>query len=800
MRLRHFLILLFVSLALIPVALFRAWPESAVFKNELENVHEKHLLLARNLAEALERYHRDVSNTFRLVISTPDIWNASDRIADTLANLGFIHICIADQSSGALLHQIAPPGMPCPEVVAPDLLSDLNAQTHSDLRFTEITQAHGLNIMRVVKTLPNGRIAFGDLRTDYFIELGQAISFGKMGHAAIVDHAGNVLYHPLADWTAMRRNIAAVSAVQRMMNGETGVEVFYSPALKDDMIAGFAHVSPVGWGVMIPQPLSELQEKADFAHRAAVFVLFVGLACAFVMALIASVISSRPIEQISSAARRIANGESYDPSEIKTSRLLPKELRDLHSSFRNMVKQLRKSIYKINKLAFTDSLTQLANRESFRRHLCGQFDSKNKPTNGALLFIDLDGFKFINDTQGHEAGDVVLKKVANHISQLLGQSSDPDTSQHYSLTPKFDAQAPIAARLGGDEFAIFLPEKTHDEAAAFGERILEAIGEPTVVDQKTVRVGASIGIARFPDHGTTFSDLLKAADLAMYDAKHAGKNQVRHYSHDFADSHAIQSRLGPELAEGFALGQFDVHFQPVYDAHSMDIISVEALLRWQHPTHGLLEAESFLEAAAQFGFQRQIDMFAFEQSMAVLNDMAMRGAKIPAVSLNFWVDSFSNLDFVNHIIRNIAHFPCPLSIELVNPHAQPDSRSIWGLDRLREAGVGIDLDDFGTDTGSVARLVELQPQSIKIGTNITGRAAQDLRRAALLASIIDMAHAQGIQAGAKGIDSLDQVVKLREMGCDMLQGQALNAPMTHDELFHCLTYVGPRMSAKSARP
>lgn len=782
--------MMFVTLALIPVAFFRAWPESAVFKNELENVHEKHLLLARNLAAALERYHRDVSNTFNLVTATPTLWSASGQIADILSNLGFIHICIADAATGKLLNEIAIPNLPCPNVVSPELLAEFSAQESAGVAFTEVTHAHDLNIMRVFQALPGGRIAFGDLRTDYFIELGQAISFGRLGHAAIVDHAGNVLFHPLADWTASRRNIAAVSAVQRMMNGETGVETFYSPALKDDMIAGFTHVRSVGWGVMIPQPVSELQEKADFAHNAAVFVLFVGLVCAFVMALIASTISSRPIEQISSAARRIANGESYDPAEIKTARFLPKELHDLHVSFRNMIEQLRKSLSKINKLAFTDSLTQLANRESFHRHLNGQFDRKVTKSNGALLFIDLDGFKSINDTQGHEAGDAVLKNVATEISHLLNLPSFPGDAQQYSLAPKFDAATPIAARLGGDEFAVFLPEKTQEEAAVIGKKILKVISDPMVFKNKSIRVGASIGIARFPDHASTFSDLLKAADLAMYEAKHAGKNQVRHYSHDFEEAHALQSRLGPELAEGFAQGQFDVHFQPVYCARSMEIVSVEALLRWQHPTLGLLEAESFLEAAAQFGFQRQIDMFAFEQTKAVLNDMAMRGAKIPAVSLNYWIDSFCNLDFVDHIIRSTGLFPCPLSIELINPHAQPDPRSIWGLDRLRDAGVGIELDDFGADTGSIAGLVELQPQSIKITANITTRAQGDERRTKLLTSIIAMAHAQGLIAGAKGIDAFDQIEPLRALGCDRLQGRALNGAMTHEDLFHCLTQEG----------
>ncbi|CAN0604486.1 unnamed protein product, partial [Ectocarpus sp. 12 AP-2014] len=191
----------------------------------------RHLLLARNLASALERYHRDVSNTFKLIVSTPDLWAVSDQIAETLADFELTHICIAD-TTGQLLHQIATPQAACPNILSAELLSKFKAQASGAVMFSEVTKSlKGDNILQVFKALPDGRIAFGDLRTDYFVELGQAISFGKMGHAAIVDHVGNVLFHPLPAWTASRQNISGVSAVQRMMRGETGVETFFSPAL-----------------------------------------------------------------------------------------------------------------------------------------------------------------------------------------------------------------------------------------------------------------------------------------------------------------------------------------------------------------------------------------------------------------------------------------------------------------------------------------------------------------------------------------------------------------------------------------
>lgn len=786
MRLRHFLILMFMALTLIPVAVFRLWPDSAVFETELDEVEERHLLLARNMGAALERYHRDVSNTFKLVISTPAIWEASDQVAGTLSNLGLTHICIADGKSGRLLHQITTPEHACPRTINDDFRSRFSTLAQSDAIFTEVMQSpQGNNAMYILKVLPGDRIVFGELRTDYFIELGKAISFGKMGHAAIVDHLGNVLYHPLDEWTAARRNIAKVSAVQRMMNGETSVDVFYSPALKADMIAGFTSVPPVGWGVMIPQPLSELREKADFVHNAAVFVLFAGLSGSFILALLVSSFSARPIEQISAAARRIAHGELYDPSEIKTGRLLPREFHDLHDSFRNMVKQLRISLFEIKKLAFTDSLTQLANRESFRQYLCTFIENSDPQASGMLLFVDLDGFKLINDTQGHDAGDEVLKGVAHHLSEILTLPKAGDALQPDSFSPKPDADAPIAARLGGDEFAVFLPNKSKDAAFEIGQDILRAIGVPAY--GQTVRVGASIGLACYPEDGTSYSELLKAADLAMYDAKRAGKNRIALFSSTFAEASDAQSQLAGELAEGFALGQFDVHFQPVYHAQTLSLHSVEAVLRWHHPRLGLLDAESFVMAARDYGYQRKIDMFVLEQTMGILSDLSMRGATIPAVSINFWMDSFADQDLVDHIIRTKTRFPCPLTIELINPLAQSDARALWGLDQLRDVGIGIVMDDFGADARAISDLIELQATTLKIDKDIIAHARSDKRHSRLLASIIEMGHAQNIMVGAKGIDAADQIEVLGKIGCDFLQGRALNSPMMQEELFLCIT-------------
>ncbi len=344
MKLRFLLISIFFALVLVPLILFRAWPHSAVLESELNEVHERHLLIARNLAAALERYHRDLTSTFELLLS--DIHNLQDKdgVTEILDNLSFRHVCVANVQTGEVVNQIAPKGTPCPKVIPTARLNHFKALARSEgISFGPVTQSpDGQNVMHMV-TSRDGTIAIGAIYTSYFIELGSAVSFGVRGHAAIVDHEGNVLSHPLESWIAARKNIAKVSAVQMMLEGGTGVETFYSPALKDDMIAGYAAVKGAGWGVMIPQPVSELHEKADHARQSAIVVMLFGALSAGLVALWISLLIARPIEWISTKAREVAGGNLNVPMTAPASRFMPIEMRAMQTDFQNMVRHLQEA-------------------------------------------------------------------------------------------------------------------------------------------------------------------------------------------------------------------------------------------------------------------------------------------------------------------------------------------------------------------------------------------------------------------------------------------------------------------------
>jgi len=241
MKLRFLLISTLFALVLIPLLLFRAWPHSAVLESELDEVHERHLLIAQNLAAALERYHRDLSSTFELLLSDLEHLQDVDGVIEVLDNLSFRHVCAFNEETGQVVQQLAPKGALCPEVISAERLDRFKALAQGDgIGFGPVTQASdGQNVIHMVKSR-DGTLVVGAIYTSYFVELGKAVSFGMRGHAAIIDHEGNVLSHPLESWITDRMNMSEVSAVQKMLEGKTGVDTFFSPALEDDMIAGYA--------------------------------------------------------------------------------------------------------------------------------------------------------------------------------------------------------------------------------------------------------------------------------------------------------------------------------------------------------------------------------------------------------------------------------------------------------------------------------------------------------------------------------------------------------------------------------
>ena len=305
------LMVIFLTITVVPLCLFWLWPHSEALDSEFKEVHERHLLLANNLSSALSRYYRDAQAGYEIVSHNLVAGKDFAFAEELLTNLSFRYICVTELASGRVVAEVDTESFRCPEIIPTERFAYFRSVAQCDRTvLTGVLPApDGRPTLYFIKTIGD-HLVVGALFTDYFVKLGKQISFGRLGHAAIVDQKGRVLAHPLDSWIAEMRDISKVSVVQRMLAGETGVETFYSPALKDDMVAGFTAVEGPGWGVMVPQPVAELKEKAAGIRLSAMVVFASGLALAASLAAALSLALVRSLTTVTSAARALAEGDS----------------------------------------------------------------------------------------------------------------------------------------------------------------------------------------------------------------------------------------------------------------------------------------------------------------------------------------------------------------------------------------------------------------------------------------------------------------------------------------------------------
>jgi signal transduction histidine kinase len=313
------------------------------YKKEVADVQTRHLLIARNLASSLQRYHNDLEAGFSLISSN---LIAGHQLSDTnkfTTALGFRHFCIADFKTGKVINQVGPETAPCPKLIPSSRLTDLKNLIKNDkITFSPVWPGPKNKPLIYIVKKTGDKLAVASINTEYFIRLGKAVAFGKIGHAAIVDQQGNILAHPKPDWVAQRKNIAQISIVQRMLAGKTGVAQFYSPAARQEMIAGFSSVKGTGWSVMVPQPVSELKEKAGVAHKT--FFSIVAL-CIFLAGLVAATVARvimRSVNSVIDVAKEVEQGNNDVALDVDDSWHVPHEFKDLQKRFNAMAKSVAK--------------------------------------------------------------------------------------------------------------------------------------------------------------------------------------------------------------------------------------------------------------------------------------------------------------------------------------------------------------------------------------------------------------------------------------------------------------------------
>jgi diguanylate cyclase (GGDEF)-like protein len=407
-----------------------------------------------------------------------------------------------------------------------------------------------------------------------------------------------------------------------------------------------------------------------------------------------------------------------------------------------------------------DDLTGLLNRRGFFTSLRGATGTGDHRV--AVLLLDLDGYKEINDTLGHASGDALLRQIGSRLRKSL-RGNDR------------------IARLGGDEFAILVDatEANTRDVNEIGRRVRETLTAPFEVAGLSLQVRASVGVAVFPEHGTTADELLRLADIAMYQAKQNRVGlSVYHASADPRSGQTLQ--LSSELERALAGGEFVVHYQPKVIVHSGAVTGVEALVRWQHPERGLLPPDAFVPIAERNGLIRGLTLHVVRTGLAQQSRWLAEGIDVQ-LAVNLSAANLLDADLPRDIAALIEEMRIPpsrLKLEITESYLVTDPTLIGGnIEQLCGHGVGLALDDFGTGYSSLTHLRRLPIDEIKIDRSFIQDLDSDSDDAAIVQSTIDLAHSLNLTVVAEGVETAATWNRLRDFGCDQAQGYYLARPM-----------------------
>ena len=436
------------------------------------------------------------------------------------------------------------------------------------------------------------------------------------------------------------------------------------------------------------------------------------------------------------------------------------------------VSELKEAQAQVQHLAYHDSLTNLPNRALLLDRLTQQIALlKRHELRGALLFIDLDHFKHINDSLGHPVGDAVLKRVTARLESSVRQE---DT----------------VARLGGDEFVVLISglegkrSKVLQQVRDLAEKLRHLLAEPMLLDGHQLQVTPSIGIALIPDHGDNPSDLLKRADIALYRAKDSGRNCIQLFRNTMQKAASERLRLENDLRLALARGEFELHFQPQVDARNNQIIGAEALLRWIHPNLGTQSPALFIHVLEESGLILEVGGWVLAEAChacAQLYEQGMVNAAQFSLCVNISPRQFRQNDFVERVESSLASSHLPphmLKLEITEGIViQNIDDTIAKMNRLKRLGVTFAMDDFGTGYSSLTYLKRLPVNVLKIDQSFVRDSTVDANDAEIIRAIIAMARSLGLDMIAEGVEQTDQLEFLQQQGCHHYQGYLFSKPV-----------------------
>ena len=501
-----------------------------------------------------------------------------------------------------------------------------------------------------------------------------------------------------------------------------------------------------------------------------------------------------PLLRLANSAKQVAIGDLEMIMPVEG----PNEIRQLGAAFSGMIGKLKQNIEQIYELAYVDRTTQLPNREFFRKELTRAIRrAVRQKVTGSLLFVDLDGFKRVNDTHGHDAGDMILSQFSERLANVLRAEdliafkamNAMDSEEGDSEQSNKNKQ--MLARLGGDEFTVLLSEiREATDAATVSQRIIEAVSEPFDVNGAKINIGASVGIAIFPRDGSDYQTILKSADMAMYQAKEEGKNTYRYFSSELNAEATRRMEIEQDLRVALEKeNQLELYYQPKIHCDSALPKSAEALVRWKHPEKGMVQPLDFINVAEDCGLILPLGKWILQEACRQLKMFEEDGIDI-SIAVNISTAQFERADLsdiVIEVLEETGANPAKLELELTESMAmQNPDVALNHINALKKLGVRFAIDDFGTGYSNLSQLSRLPFDVFKIDRSFVDKLTnrEDEHGRVIVRTILGMANSLNYETVAEGVETVSQLEFLSEYGCTYAQGYYFARPMPSKEFYY----------------
>ena len=512
--------------------------------------------------------------------------------------------------------------------------------------------------------------------------------------------------------------------------------------------------------------LTEFNEKILAALVAGAFCLLIS----YVASERPNSENARALSALGDRLLAVEDGDLISPAPPSVHKTMPK----IAAAVDTLFSEVRASIENAHALGMYDPVTSLPNRLHFRSEADKLLGDMPPGAQSAMLFVDLDRFKLVNDSLGHARGDQLLIMVANRLRVVV-------TAEFGEAVQR----RPLLARLAGDEFTMFFPEiKSCDDIARVARRIALAISEPFELCGHSVDIGASIGVSICPAHGTSIESLMRAADIAMYHAKSSGGGQHCLFNEQLAAAHQDKVETERALTEAVQRGEFLLAFQPQLSLISGEIAGAEALLRWNHPRDGLRMPDSFIPIAEKTGVISDIGDWVMAEVATVLGFWLSNGVA-RRLSFNVSPRQVERVDFFARLRQCFDDESVPLSLielEFTESAAMDVSEAVLAeIASLRADGATIALDDFGTGYSNLARLRTMPLDRVKLDPSLIADIEDCERARVVVQAVVQLIRGVGCEIVAEAVDTVAQADILRAMGCEVVQGYVFARPMFEDE-------------------